>query len=192
MEKNVTVVDEKGNVIGATYPKRAKGLVKKGRARYVDENVISLACPADIHSEEMMENKIEATEEIQVANEQTKDNELTAREILDRIDKIQRDTSELRNAINALQLMNDGDNAGPGSPGNTAGVAKAQAIADVVRCRETTNQQLLAFYESVYKELTGASKTRLVSDVIAKLGYGGMDAEALTELDSIIDSIRLI
>ena len=31
MEKNIIVVDEQGNEIGATYPKRAKGLVKKGR-----------------------------------------------------------------------------------------------------------------------------------------------------------------
>lgn len=33
MEKNIIVVDEQGNEIGATYPKGAKGLVKKaGRA----------------------------------------------------------------------------------------------------------------------------------------------------------------
>ena len=192
MIKNVSVIDENGIAQGSTYPKRAAGLVKKGRARYVDEDTICLACPADIDSEEMMENKIEATEEIQVANEQTKENELTAREILDRIDKIQRDTSELRNAINALQLMSDGDNAGPGSPGNTAAEAKAHAIADVIRCRETTNQQLLAFYESVYKDLTGASKTRLASDVIAKLGYGGMDEESLTQINGILDTIRHI
>ena len=32
------VVDEQGNEYEATYPKRAKGLVKKGRARFVEEN----------------------------------------------------------------------------------------------------------------------------------------------------------
>ncbi len=49
MEKNVTVVDEQGNIIGTTYPKRAKGLVKKGRARYVGDNAICLVhvCPPD-------------------------------------------------------------------------------------------------------------------------------------------------
>jgi hypothetical protein len=37
--KNVTVVDENGNIYEATYPKRAKGLVKSGRARFIEENV---------------------------------------------------------------------------------------------------------------------------------------------------------
>lgn len=47
MTKNIEVVDEQGNVYGATYPKRAKGLVKNGRARFVGENRICLACPPE-------------------------------------------------------------------------------------------------------------------------------------------------
>ena len=42
--------------------------------------------------------------------------------------------------------------AGHASP-DVAGQAKAKALGDVVRCRETTNQQLLAFYEKVYDDL---------------------------------------
>lgn len=45
MIKNVAVIDEQGNRYEATYPKRAKGLVKSGRARFVDENTICLARP---------------------------------------------------------------------------------------------------------------------------------------------------
>ena len=45
--ENIEVVDEQGNVYGATYPKRAKGLVKNGRARFVGENRICLACPPE-------------------------------------------------------------------------------------------------------------------------------------------------
>lgn len=45
IEKNVIVVDEQGNEYEATYPKRAKGLVKNGRARFIGENKICLACP---------------------------------------------------------------------------------------------------------------------------------------------------
>lgn len=45
MIKNISVTDESGRDYGCTYPKRAKGLVKNGRARFVDENVICLACP---------------------------------------------------------------------------------------------------------------------------------------------------
>lgn len=65
MTKNVSVLDEQGNCIGATYPKRAKGLVKHGRARFIDENVISLinepACPPDIDNSEenTMDNNIQ-------------------------------------------------------------------------------------------------------------------------------------
>ena len=36
MTKNIIVSDAEGNRIGATYPKRAKGLVKSGRAEYTD------------------------------------------------------------------------------------------------------------------------------------------------------------
>ncbi len=57
IEKNVRVFDEQGNEYEATYPKRAKGLVKNGRARFVGENTICLACPPDkIMEEKTMEN----------------------------------------------------------------------------------------------------------------------------------------
>ena len=52
IEKNVRVVDEQGNEYEATYPKRAKGLVKNGRARFVDEQTICLACPPETFKED--------------------------------------------------------------------------------------------------------------------------------------------
>ena len=59
IEKNIIVVDEQGNILEATYPKRAKGLVKKGRARFIAESKICLACPPNIFLEENeMENNI--------------------------------------------------------------------------------------------------------------------------------------
>lgn len=42
IEKNVIVTDEFGNKLTSTYPKRAKGLIKKGRAERVSENEIRL------------------------------------------------------------------------------------------------------------------------------------------------------
>lgn len=42
MTKNVTVTDAQGNTIGVTYPKRAKGLIKNGRAIFVDDCTIRL------------------------------------------------------------------------------------------------------------------------------------------------------
>lgn len=42
MEKNVIVTDVIGKIIGETYPKRARGLVKNGRAEYVGDCEIRL------------------------------------------------------------------------------------------------------------------------------------------------------
>lgn len=54
--KNIIVVDEQGNEYEATYPKRAKGLVKNGRARFVSENKICLACPPNTILEDTIMN----------------------------------------------------------------------------------------------------------------------------------------
>ena len=45
--KNISVIDAQGNEYEATWPKRAKGLVKNGRARFVNETTICLACPPE-------------------------------------------------------------------------------------------------------------------------------------------------
>ena len=50
--KNIRVVDEQGKEYEATYLKRAKGLVKNGRARFIDENTICLVCPPEIELED--------------------------------------------------------------------------------------------------------------------------------------------
>lgn len=52
MEKNITVIDENGITAGSTYPKRASGLVKKGRAHWIDENTICL-CARDMEDNKM-------------------------------------------------------------------------------------------------------------------------------------------
>ncbi|MBR6381711.1 MAG: hypothetical protein IKS07_08585 [Lachnospiraceae bacterium] len=43
MTKNILVTDNSGKIIGSTYPKRAKGLVKSGRAVYDGEGRIRLS-----------------------------------------------------------------------------------------------------------------------------------------------------
>ena len=93
MTKNVTVVDEQGNQHGATYPKRAKGLVKNGRARFVDENTICLACPPNqiLEDREMSEN-ININEN---TNENTNQNAvLTEKEVFDQIVLLQKQLTE--------------------------------------------------------------------------------------------------
>lgn len=46
MPKNVMVQDAAGQVIGSTYLRRAKGLLKSGRAVLVDDHTIQLRASA--------------------------------------------------------------------------------------------------------------------------------------------------
>ncbi len=53
MTKNITVVDENDNILESTYPKRAKGLIKKGRAVRISDNVIRLCAQSEKEENEM-------------------------------------------------------------------------------------------------------------------------------------------
>lgn len=67
----------------STYPRRAKQLVKKGRARFVGPDRIRLACPP-----------VETLEDIAMS-----DMQITAQDILARIDRILDDTAYLKDAF---------------------------------------------------------------------------------------------
>ena len=140
-ERSIEVVDEAGNVYEPTWPKRAKGLVKPGRARFVDENKICLTCPPDIK-----------TEETHMSNTNIF-GEMTVADILNRINNIINQTGYITSAFESLVQMGDGDSGDCGSPGNIMGRAKAEAVAEVVRARETTNQQILRLYEKMYDDM---------------------------------------
>ena len=140
MDKNIEVVDEAGNLYESTWPKRAKGLVKHGRARFVAENRICLTCPPDIKTEEThMSNSIFG--------------EMTVADILTRINNIINQTGYITSAFESLVKMGDGDSGDCGAPGNIMGKAKAEAIANVVQSRENTNQQILRLYEKMYDDM---------------------------------------
>ena len=72
--------------------------------------------------------------------------------LLQQIAAIQSDTSYLHETIQQLAEMGLGDSGESGAPGNVMGQAKAEALGDIVRCRETTNQQLLDIYKRIYVE----------------------------------------
>ena len=164
IEKNVSVIDEYGNEYEATYPKRAKGLVKKGRARFVDDNTICLACPPDILEDtKMSDNNIktkvnetaepieaaEKIEEIEKIEEMSgSEPELSVGYILSQIEKIQQDNEHIYKALETLSGIVSGQ-----GPADVAGQGKAIGIADTVKCRETTNQKLIAFYEKLYDDI---------------------------------------
>ena len=146
MRKNVAVVDELGHEYEATYPKRAKGLVKSGRARFVDANRICLLRPPQIDLED------ESMEQNSTA--------LTAREIFDQIVELQGDLKNIRETTELIQTIRDTNQ----SNGNDSVeldtqvvVAKIDALVDVFESREGTYQQMLSVYEKMYDDLTGKS-----------------------------------
>ncbi len=142
IEKNIIVIDEQGNKYEMTYPKRAKGLVKNGRARFVNEKTICLACPPNKILED---NKL--NNEVISSQEQEGKSILTFEYVLEQIEKIANQTSSLRNAIPEISSLSINS--------DDLGVIETQtkAITDIVRCCETTNQQLLKVYEKMYDDL---------------------------------------
>lgn len=112
--------------------------------------------------------------------------------ILLQIAKIQEQTGHLNIAIEKLSSMGDGESGGPGSPGNIQGQAKAQAIGDIVRCRETTNQQMLTLYEKMYDDLKPANHNKKL-DVLEKLAEIAANTDDFaSEKSEMLDSIRQI
>ncbi|MBQ3591865.1 MAG: hypothetical protein II979_07970, partial [Clostridia bacterium] len=178
IEKNVRVTDMHGNEREPTWPKRAEGLVKKGRAYRLAEDHICLTggiTPDDRDrqsdhaengildrqtevrssdrerqvSEEYTMDAQERNNEIAETAQQTADwGKLNISYVLDRIEAVRRDTEYLQKTIEALDNMAVGQ-----GPGDVAGEEKAKALADVVRCRETTNQKLLDLYAKMYEDL---------------------------------------
>lgn len=184
IEKNIAVVDELGNEYEPTYPKRAKGLVKHGRARFLSEDRICLACPPDINLEEHNMSDTPKTA--------TKSKEkLTIDYVLKQIEQIVKEADYLYNALEQLALM-------PSSaPGDIAGQEKAKSIGDIIRCRETTNQQALKLYEKMYDDLkpkeesTKSKAIGMITEMVKELSFSEPEqgAEAIS---NILDAIRHI
>ena len=175
IEKNVIVVDELGNEYEATYPKRAKGLVKNGRARFIEENKICLACPPDTELEDtiMSENKnVNANIPKEVTKaKNTVQNPMTMEYVLGKIEEIANNQSIFSAAIEEIGKIRSG---GPGDVGTQE---QTKAIADVIKARETTNQRLIAFYEKMYDDLkpkndVPSERMQVINSLINTLGDG--------------------
>ncbi len=159
MIKNVIVVDEQGNEYGATYPKRAKGLVKNGRARFIDENKICLACPPDIFLEDnQMENNIN-------------NNNLTAKEIFDQIVKLQNQLTE--NSQTSLHRLGDviTDVRGENYENNDDIASQIESICSIFAMREETMRLMLEFYRRMYDDIQNdkSSKVDLIKSSFSEI-----------------------
>ena len=153
IEKNIIVVDEQGNEYEATYPKRAKGLVKNGRARFVDENKICLACPPDkILEEEKMSNNTNNKSEQKV-------NGITEQQIFEQITLLQKQLTE--NSQTSLHRLGDALSTFESENVEDFG-EQITEVCSVFKARETTLLQLLLMYEKMYADIQKAKKVELI------------------------------
>lgn len=158
MAKNITVVDARGKEYTKTYPKRAAGLVKKGRARFVNESVICLACPPYQMEDDRMDNMnikeqlegsvaetmvagesaIEANTaeplDVNVSAQADTSKQLDSAYLMQKIDQIIADSAYLTTALQTLPNL---DHAGAAAAGN------------MIQCREQTNQRMIDFLEKM-------------------------------------------
>ncbi len=176
------VVDEFGKEYEATYPKRARGLVKHGRARFIGENQICLTCPPNMETEdnEMSENvktnttASAAPQSAPIPPIPQKDNPVTVKYILEQMEKIQSQTEYLFRAIEAVKSDSDG------------GVG----VGNIVEEREKTNRQLLAFYERMYEDIkrerVQEQKESILCTAIQSLAEGITPLESATALRDVV------
>ena len=191
IEKNVIVVDENGNEYEATYPKRAKGLVKNGRARFIDENTICLACPPNIELEDkiMSENKKadstinKTSNEIADVKAELPSEKLTIDYILSKLEEISVGQAFVTDAILELGKMKSG---GPGDVGTQE---QAKAVGEIIKAREATNQKLIALYEKMYDDLK-PKQDSLKEMAMKALERAADDNGRLAGVSDILDTIR--
>lgn len=201
IEKNVIVVDENGNEYEATYSKRAKGLVKNGRARFIEENKICLLCPPEIEMEDnKMSENINVNENVEVNSEAVlneANEKMSIGYILGQIEKIQSETQYLQDCIKGLETMQVTQAQVPGAPVDIAGEQKAKSLGQIVASREATNQQLIAFYEKMYDDLKPKEESvkskalEMLSRIVTEVGFYETEqgAEILSDM---LDTIRHI
>ena len=144
IEKNVIVVDEQGNEYEATYPKRAKGLVKNGRARFVGENKICLACPPD-----------------KILEENNMSNNINKNLIFNQIVELQKRLESVDKMLFSIQCVTDSQSYVDQEDGepvtldylHDVAMEKIKAIREIVLEREKTINKMLDFYLKLYQDL---------------------------------------
>ena len=120
MEKNVTVFDSEGKIIGTTWPRRAAGLVKNGRARYYGgvETAIILARSPDIESSKEDENMSNITNEElrakieEMVREAREKLDAVCKTAADAIDDLVENIEESENSVDGVEDAEDADGTG--------------------------------------------------------------------------------
>ncbi len=143
-KKTVIVIDEQGNKLESTYPKRAKGLIKNGRARVVDENTI---CLVDLPKNTILEENKMNNNNINL--EENKEVKIDLAYIMNKIDEITK--------MN-LDLINKQD---------FGEMACVPGTKNPVQCICETNNKMIEFLQDIYKSLQ--PKESMTEKVIVEL-----------------------
>lgn len=164
-KKTVIVIDEQGNKLESTYPKRAKGLIKNGRAQYVDENTICLAgLPKQIILEDKrMNNNIKLEENKKVA--------IDLSYIMMKIDDIIEMNKKALTSINFAEMSVVPDAIHP-----------IQALCE-------TNNKLVDFLSDIYKTLQPKEMLPNNKEVIESLSIALNNAINENLDEGVIDTI---
>ena len=160
-QKTVRVTDEAGGEYEATYPKRARGLVKHGRARFTDESqtAIILTCPPDqnmILEDNTMNEQINNIENTEVTETDAIESApvLTAREVFDQIVALQNLISnEHTNPLHSLSSAIGSICSDTTWESDQLKCGAVNAVSTPYRMREETYQQMLALYRQMYNDL---------------------------------------
>lgn len=210
VERSVIVTDERGNEYEATYPKRARGLVKKGRARYIGENKICLtetpltaeeteyktadgallsAYNAEITEDDMSEytDIKESVQDAECENEAPAEKTF-AEQIFEQIMNLRaEDEAFTYRALNILAEIPPAQ-----GPGDVAGEARGNAINALIDAHKAESFRVFAFYEKLYEDARkgDSTKTMIVSKLMDKIDT--YDDNVLSQLAEVIDSLRHI
>lgn len=190
IEKNIIVTDSKGTKYENTYSKRAEGLVKNGRARFIDQNTICLTLPPENKTEgRKMSENINANEE-----------KYNIPYVLEQIEKLHTEMQSLEQIYLTIHGVGDYDAVTEDAGGNTeqhttheeVATAKLKAITEVFHHREESLQKLLSFYEKIYFSLNPAperdsERVTILKTLIENLGEGMTPVETKEALQNILE-----
>lgn len=170
--KNIIVLNEAGELLASTYPKRARGLIKNGRARFIDAQTICLlACPSDETEDTDMDYQDPIFDGLNVEPQEDRHQEgrreaeqpesrqsgipqkPTMQYVLQQIDRILDETAYLHRAIESIQTMEIQAVGGAPTDG------RPEALSTIVRERESTNRQILSLLQRMYEDMTPPAPT---------------------------------
>ena len=121
--KRIEVVDACGVFMHNTYERRARGLVKKGRAQFLTASKICLRPLPEKLEDWMMEP-------------------IQKEEVLNRIDQILHQTEHLQQAFSAIEKI-------PQDLDEHTCELRTRAIYEIVEAREKTNREVLALLQAM-------------------------------------------